>query len=441
MGHPVVILRESGKPESDGVIRFRIMGAAVGIAMGIIWLPTLLWYVERLDDGCAEPLGLLTLLLVAAISWRDRHHAAAGRLERLAGALVLGASAASIGLLPPMIRAALAMTGTGLWFGLGRNPALFGLLFLSLPVGASMHFYLGYPLRLTSAEGAFRLLELGGIVVTRQGTNIDIGAVRVAVDPDCAGVFLLWHAMAAAMALAALHRMSWRAAITTGLLAVMLVIPANTLRVAWLAVEHSGRVPPTGISHDHAGLICFLIPLPALWWRASRTPRPERKASLPQPAGNAAKWTLILTAALTPWMMYRKPSSDINAPPQPLPIGNFPEEPGLRGMFPGMISSHARGGDRVVLRRVVKATRILHPARDCLRGAGFEISPACTLRYPDGSEWTRFTATRHGVRWIVHERIVSEQDGSTWTDVPAWYWSALAYPLNGPWRAETVISR
>ena len=28
-----------------------------------------------------------------------------------------------------------------------------------------------------------------------------------------------------------------------------------------------------------------------------------------------------------------------------------------------------------------------------------------------------------------------------WTDVPAWYWSALRHPLNGPWRAETVISR
>jgi hypothetical protein len=95
----------------------------------------------------------------------------------------------------------------------------------------------------------------------------------------------------------------------------------------------------------------------------------------------------------------------------------------------------------VILRRVTKATRKLHPSRDCLRAAGFETTDSVTVRCSDGFEWARFSATRGESRLTIHERIVSEEDGSFWIDVPAWYWSALRHPLNGPWRAETIISR
>jgi hypothetical protein len=93
----------------------------------------------------------------------------------------------------------------------------------------------------------------------------------------------------------------------------------------------------------------------------------------------------------------------------------------------------------VILRRVTTATRRLHPSGDCLKAAGYELGEASVVRSTDGGEWSRFTATGDGRRLRVHERIVSERDGSSWTDVPAWFWSALRHPLNGPWRAETVI--
>jgi exosortase/archaeosortase family protein len=437
----------------SAVIRSLIMGIPVWLVMGIIWLPTIVWHAKRLDDGGGEPLGLLALTIAAAITWRDRNRPAAGSQERIAGALVLCVSVIFIGLLPPMLRAALAILGTGLWCGFRRNPALFGLWFLSLPLAASMHFYLGYPLRLAAAEGAFRLLELGGIVVARHGTNIDIGVARVGVDPDCGGILMLWHTLAAAMALAAYHRASWKAANSTVTFAILLAVPANMFRVAWLAVENSGRVTPTGLSHDHVGLICFLTPLPLLWWWASRHSRTGAEETIASPEASVGRWILALTAALAPWMMVRQAFSE-TAGMHPLPspflmVGGeslFPSDGScgeipIHGVFPGAGCSIAAGDKQVILRRVERATRKLHPARDCLRGAGFEIGPSSTLRYPDSSEWTRFSASRNGARWVVHERIVSEQDGSAWTDASAWFWEALAYPLNGPWRAETVISR
>lgn len=427
MGQPVAMTRDSA------VIRSLIMRIPVWLVMGIIWLPTIVWHAKRLDDGGGEPLGLLALTIAAAITWRDRNHPAAGSMEKTAGALVLFVSIILIGLLPPMLRAALAIAGTGLWCGFRRNPALFGLWFLSLPLAASMHFYLGYPLRLAAAEGAFRLLELGGIVVARHGTNIDIGVVRVGVDSDCGGILMLWHTLVAAMALAAYHRASWKTAFTTGGFAILLAVAANLLRVAWLAVENSGRVTPTGLSHEHVGLVGFLIPLPLLWWWASKHSRPAAGETMAAPEASIGRWILVLTAALAPWMMART-----HPPTSPfLAVGGD----SLFTLDGSHGATTLRGDKQVFFRRVERATRKLHPARDCLRGAGFETGPSSTLRYPDGSEWTRFSASRDGVRRVVHERIVSEQDGSAWTDASAWFWSALAYPLNGPWRAETVISR
>ena len=90
-------------------------------------------------------------------------------------------------------------------------------------------------------KASVRLLELGGIVVARKGVNIELGGMAIAVDPACSGIRMLWHALAAAMALAAIHRVSWRATVAGGLLAVLLVIPANVLRATWLALEESGR--------------------------------------------------------------------------------------------------------------------------------------------------------------------------------------------------------
>jgi exosortase/archaeosortase family protein len=432
-------------------------------AMLVAAAPVLWWFAQRLDDGSDEPFGLLALAFALGIAWRDRHHIRSGTWNRVAGASLILLSVIGIGSVPPLLRAALVVAGTGTWFGLHRMPGVLGLIGLSLPLVASLEFYAAYPMRLAAAEGSVRLLELGGLAVARDGVNIELAGMVVGVDPACSGVRMLWFALVAAMALAAIHRVSWRMTLTGAALAVAWTIPANTFRATWLALEESGRFAGSWIGHGGIGLLCFGIILPFLSiWFSKRGPAPEvliHSSEDPSLRTRTSRSSfplrlLIFAAVLTPIMVWRAPGgaptparlavpetftfNGLTLPLQPLPPTRA--EQAFAKSFPGLLSSHQWGTGQVIIRSTRTATRRLHPSRDCLRASGYKTSNAVTVSSRDGTEWSRFTATRDGIRRTVHERIVSETTGDSWTDVTAWYWSALRHPLNGPWRAETVIS-
>lgn len=416
-------------------------------------MPVMVWYARRLNDGSDEPLGLLILLGTVLLAWRGRREFRASGRARFAGAVLVLASVLAINWLPPMLRAVLAIGGIVLWCGMRRHAGLVGLLVLSLPVVASLQFYLGYPLRLVSAAGAEWLLGEFGVVIWRLGVNLELAGQAVGVDPACSGVRTLWHAAVGCMALAAIHRVSWRMAMAGAMLAVVGVTAANTLRSAWLVMIETGRASDGGLGHGGIGLLCFLGLMAPLVWLMAGHARPAVIAGPSARPRYSDRLLLLAAALLAPLMQSRAvlpayPAAD-TPPPQvftfngltlPLqPLSATPAERAFAASFPGALDSFRWGEAQVILRRVTTATRQLHPSRDCLRAAGFEVSDATTVGTADGAEWSRFSAIRDGTRLVVHERIVSERDASTWTDVPAWFWSALRHPLNGPWRAETVI--
>lgn len=417
--------------------------------------PVIVWFVKRLDDGSDEPLGLLTLALVLMLAWRDRESLSASARARACGAGMVLASAMLIIWLPPMLRAGLAVTGVVVFSGMHRRAGLMGLLVLSLPVVASLQFFAGYPLRVAAAEGAVRMLEMGSVVAGRTGAQIEIGGRVIGVDPACSGVRMLWHALVAAMGLAAFHRLSWRATLAIGLLAVVLVVPANILRAFLLVFEETGYWVKSDVLHGGIGLASFALILVPLWIVASKRTRAATLAEPSAPVDHLVRSVLMLAAVLAPALALGTPRTPLQSEigPEPvsftfdgltLPLRPLPPSPmelAFAKSFPGTLSSHRWGDDQVILRRVTEATRRLHPSRDCLRAAGFETTDAITVTRPDGSQWSRFSAMRDGERLLVHERIVSGQDGTTWTDASAWYWAALWHPLNGPWQAETVISK
>jgi len=417
--------------------------------------PVIWWFVKRLNDGNDEPLGLLTLVLVLVLAWRDRRCLRASYRARVCGAAFLLGSVLGIHWLSPMVRGVFAVTGLALFHGMHRRAGLMGLLVLSLPVVASMQFFLGYPMRLAAAEGAVRLLELGSLVVARVGTQIELGGKVIGVDPACGGVRMLWHALAAAMGLAAMHRLTWRATVIGGVFAVLLVIPANAVRAALLAVEESGHFSNAWFGHGGIGLVSFAVVLLPLWRAISSRARQPEAAGLPQRRGRLETMLLVASAVLAPVLALATPRMpgppELGADPElftfqgvTLPLERLPRtevEEGFAKSFPGTLSSHRWGEDQVILRRVTEATRRLHASRDCLRAAGYETTEAVTVTLGDGSRWSLFHAARGGEARTVHERIISGRNDSVWTDVSAWYWSALWHPLNGPWQAETVISR
>jgi hypothetical protein len=120
-----------------------------------------------------------------------------------------------------------------------------------------------------------------------------------------------------------------------------------------------------------------------------------------------------------------------------LPLNEM--EQGFASDFPGRIARFTDGEREVIIRWVTEPTRKLHPSSDCFQGLGYTVKPQAAHRDERGSLWARFAATKGDERLLVYEQIHSDS-GETWTDVSAWYWSALQHD-SGSWWATTVAEK
>lgn len=442
--HPAIIAPNE-RPRSFGAYPAWLIAAAL--------LPLIIWYVRRLNDGSDEPLGLISLGLGVLLAWSDRKNLHAGSKARSTGSILVLAAALSFPWLPPLLRALLAVAGIACFYGLHRRIGLLSLMMLSLPLVASLQFWAGYPMRVATAEGVVQALKMTGATVSRIGTGIAIDGRIISVDPACSGVRLLWHALVATSALAAMHRLPWKQGLALLSLAAILTIPTNQLRALVLVIQTWRGEAESSLLHESAGLACAALTLGFLWWLASRYRDREGPAIVDAPVRRRHFAVLILAAIAGPCLAISAPEhatpesaapafseftfEGVTLPLQPLP--STPMEQAFAATFPGSLGSYGWSGRQVILRRVTTATRRLHPSRDCLRAAGYDTTESIIETHADGSQWASFTASRDAWKLRVRERIVSEANTETWTDPSAWFWDALLHPLNGPWRAETVI--
>ncbi len=118
---------------------------------------------------------------------------------------------------------------------------------------------------------------------------------------------------------------------------------------------------------------------------------------------------------------------------RPLAMGDI--ERRFAARFPGAIGRFASEDATWILRRVDRPTRMLHPATDCFRAAGYSIRDE---QLSLGSHGLRrcFKAENEGGQFLVCERIVGA-DGESFTDTSAWYWAAALGRSRGPWLATT----
>ena len=107
--------------------------------------------------------------------------------------------------------------------------------------------------------------------------------------------------------------------------------------------------------------------------------------------------------------------------------------------FPGRIARFTDGQRELIIRWVTEPTRKLHPSSDCFQGLGYTVKPLAAHRDERNTLWTRFSAAKDNDRLIVLEQIHADS-GETWTDVSAWYWSALQHE-SGSWWAITVAEK
>ncbi len=224
--------------------------------------PVWRWYALRLGDGSDEQWGVLALgaVIALALGRRIATRLPASRLPLLTG--LLRFYALCLCWAPPLVRAVPAMLALGVLasatcFARLFHPGLAGLLLLALPVGASMQYCLGYPLRLAATAIAAPLIRLAGFTVEAHGVTLNWMGETVLLDAPCSGVQMLWTGLFMACFLAVwLGFGFWR---TLGALvgAAGAVVLANGIRIAVLFFRESAILPMPDWAHEGIGLGAF----------------------------------------------------------------------------------------------------------------------------------------------------------------------------------------
>ena len=180
-----------------------------------------------------------------------------------AGTLTAAATAATL-LAPPLPAAMLAALALAAhlfaWLpaGVARAP-LAGLALLALPLVASLQFYVGYPLRVFTAEVSAWLLRAAGQAAERSGAAMTVTGQLVIVDAPCSGVQMAWMAYFAACTVAAFVGLRDGVFLRRLPLVGLVVLGANVLRNS-LLVGLEAR--PQGLNsfwHEAIGLAMLAL--------------------------------------------------------------------------------------------------------------------------------------------------------------------------------------
>ena len=428
-----------------------------------LW-PVWQWSARRMSDGSDDPFGIVALSALSLMLWRERRQlSAAPRLPWLLLALLLCAATVLAPGLPPLARAVVAVLALFAGVLALRAPgqallAWLGLGLLALPIMSSLQFFIGYPLRVLTAEVSAWLLRAGGLEVLRQGSTLEVAGQLVMVDAPCSGIQMAWVAYFTAFASAAWLRLSDRQLLRRLPLLGVLILAGNILRNSLLILQETGRLDWPGWMHEGTGLLVFIgvctlvlrYMASGAVFAASVTEIPHRRPAL-SPALQAGLLAAFVALAL--WPLLAKPAAveprygnfvewPTRFAGQPLrPLALSAVEQRFAAQFPGAIARFSAGTQLVTLRHVSRPTRKLHPAADCYRGLGYRIQAMHLEQRTEGAGLQRcFVAKGHGVDLRVCEYI-EDAAGQSFSDNSAWYWSALSGRSAGPWRAVSTAER
>jgi len=268
---------------SLGALKSRWLSrGSIVLALGLACWPVARWYAARVSDGSDEPWGLAAL--AAAILFAPRtgwtEPVERGIAWRLCGIVAL--YVASYAFLPPLGRAVLAVTALGVAVGRRGFPlAWWSLLVLSLPLVASLQFYLGYPLRLAVTEFCVPLLRIGGLHVLAEGTALHWAGETVIVDAPCSGIHMLWTGLFLAASLACWQKLDVRQTFRLLRQASLAVFVANVLRAAALFCIESKLWPSPAWAHEGVGLLLFGCAAIAIFLASESSLRRTASAPLP----------------------------------------------------------------------------------------------------------------------------------------------------------------
>jgi len=457
------------------------------ILLATFW-PVWIWYGQRVGDQSDEPLGivaLITLIYLLARQQAKKNNQIPISLTALTAMVALyGISLVGA---PKLISAALALIAVGICLhsllNCRLNSGHWSLLLLSLPLVASLNFYLGYPLRLVVAQFAVSLLSINGFPVSAEGTSLLWHNQLIEIDAPCSGIKMLWAALYLAAVQLSLRKPSIIQALLYLAFAATAAVLANVLRVTSLFYLEAGIITapaalPQSIAahfesavHTGTGITAFLLVALILYFADQRFNKNTIKAGLAEPVLHAAPTSAVenqskitaqkasnkyfnnkyfflacAIAAIIPFLTPQKspvkqeerwPTTYEGQKLRPLPLTGSELE--FARNFPGSIAMFQTDKQTIIIRRVRQATRQLHPAADCYRASGFKITNLHRETDGAGMAWKVLLAQKSTRRLQVRERIYDE-NGQDYTDVSQWYWAALWGQSKGPWWSITTVT-
>jgi exosortase len=431
----------------------------------IAFWPVWQWYIERYLDKSDEPLGLLAVITFVVIALvRSRSSSQPIQFKKslwLLSCALLVTYVISWWWAPKAVHAVFALTLVGLSFAslYSMGFADWCLLYLTLPVVATVNFVFGYPMRIAVAYLSSLLLHCTGISAVVQGTTLIWNSRYVEVDPPCSGIKMLWFSLYLAVTISSWLKFKWSQTALLVSCSVVLAIVGNALRVTLLFFLENELLPITGPwAHQAIGITLFAGTVIGLGLIAKYV---LRNSTLPandvakttggnSPTRTRALYAGCLLAAVVPFVPVQThaDATTLTFPGWPeqfqgVKISKLPDDEMIQEFgreFPGRIGFFTNGQERICLRWIAHETRQLHSSSDCYRGLGYAIVLKPPLRDPDGTRWSCFEAEKGRARLLVKERIF-DSAGDSWDDVSGWYWSALLQRCTPPWWAVTVVKR
>lgn len=260
------------------------------VASVILYLPVFHWLVMRMSsaNGSLHILALLILLVLGVYRWVI--FLINSRLSKWpfhfpvlihSGALIWGSASvlyllneANIGF--NTLSAALfvlflyGMAGHFLSTVMWRSMLLpMLLLIMVLPFEDYLDIYLGFPLRLLSAEWASSLLQLSQLSLVTVESILMIDNKATIVDLDCSGINSLWIGLIFYLLLTWVEcfaiNLRW---VLIGLGFMVLLVLANVFRIVILVMlDWVFDLPELGqLFHQSLGLLGFAISSVVIWW-------------------------------------------------------------------------------------------------------------------------------------------------------------------------------
>jgi exosortase/archaeosortase family protein len=404
------------------------------------------WYFLRLSTSSDETFGVLALIAIIALSFKKRAKISPVSNFHLTIASIV-IYVVSFPFLPPLLRAVIAVTSltfaiSGWFFGKKFHFGIWSLFLLFLPSIASMQFFLGFPLRIFVGEATAFLLKLNGLVVFREGVCLHFGEQLIWIDAPCSGVKMLWTGMFLASLLVTIYELNFKKTVLAFVSSFIIILIGNVFRAVGLFYLEAEIVKMPGFAHEAIGVSAFILTCIAIvvairtWSGSDLADRPIVNFKPSQVAIAPCTYfvSVCLLAFLIPFFAGGKEVVKINQTAifptvfegktlQELDLTE--REEFFLNEFPGEIKRFSDGNREIIIRHVTNATRKLHLSTDCFSAIGYSIKPLPIKIDENSQKWACFNANKGEESLNVCERIYTE-NGETWTDVSAWYWSAIS---------------